>query len=74
MSTTTIQVLDAARLAKDAGESTWTERRSSGTDGWAKVRSDTLAGGYRVVRISEDSAVPRAASAFDRAGSGPVPA
>jgi site-specific DNA recombinase len=71
MPSKTVSVLGAARLSKDADESTSIERQSSGISGSAKLRSTTTGDDYQVVQISEDSDVSGAVSPFDRAGLGP---
>lgn len=71
MTTKIIQVLGAARLSKDADESTSIERQSGGINGWANLRSNTMGDDYRVIHISEDSDVSGVVSPFDRAGLGP---
>jgi site-specific DNA recombinase len=71
VATKTIQVLGAARLSKDADESTSIERQSSGINGWTDLRSNTTGDLYNVVHVTEDSDVPGAVSPFDRAGLGP---
>jgi len=71
MTTRIIQVLGAARLSKDADESTSIERQGSGINGWADLRSNTTGDDYRVIHITEDSDVSGSVSPFDRAGLGP---
>jgi site-specific DNA recombinase len=71
MTSKVIPVLGAARLSKDAGESTSIERQSSGINSWADLRSNTTGDHYNVVQVSEDSDVSGAVSPFDRAGLGP---
>jgi len=71
MTSKIIQVLGAARLSKDADESTSIERQSGGINGWADLRSNTTGDDYRVVHVSEDSDVSGAVSPFDPAGLGP---
>jgi len=71
MPSKTISVLGAARLSKDADESTSIERQSSGIYGWADLRSTTTGDNYQVVHVSEDSDVSGAVRPFDRAGLGP---
>lgn len=71
MTSKAISVLGAARLSKDADESTSIERQSSGISGWARLRSTTTGDNYQVVHISEDSDVSGAVNPFDRAGLGP---
>jgi site-specific DNA recombinase len=66
-----ISVLGAARLSKDADESTSIERQSSGVYGWAELRSIRTGDNYQVVHVSEDSDVSGAVRPFDRAGQGP---
>jgi site-specific DNA recombinase len=66
-----IPVLGAARLSKDADESTSIERQSSGINGWADLRTNTTGDRYYVVHVTEDPDASGAVSPFDRAGLGP---
>jgi DNA invertase Pin-like site-specific DNA recombinase len=71
MSSKVIPVLGAARLSRDADESTSIEHQTSGIHGWAKLRTTTTGDDYQVVHVSEDSDVSGAVNPFDRAGLGP---
>jgi site-specific DNA recombinase len=71
MTSKVIPVLGAARLSKDADESTSIERQSSGINGWADLRSNTTGDHYNVVHVTADSDVSGVVSPFDRAGLGP---